>query len=717
MEVGKNMIIFFMVLLMVLGSSDARRYPGRHTKTHDNKGSKEHHHHHDNKGSKEHHHHDNKGSNEHHHHDDKGSKEHHNHDDKGSNEHKSVTLSVVDNQYAIMDNGIVQVTFSIPGGHVVGVEYGGMKNVLDSSHKVSNRGYWDIFWTTKDTEGEEWLSMEKFEVIRNDGDQLELSFSTQWNGDKNLIPVNLDKRFVMLRGSSGFYNYLVIDHDGSFPATTLSQIRVAYRLRKDKFHYMVISDDIQKIMPREEDFARGRPLAYKEAVLWTNTSDPTSKTAVEDKYMYSQDMKDQQVHGWISSDKSPIGFWLIKASTEFYSAGPFKQELTSHVGPVSLVDFFSSHYAGKKLVLSVEDGEAWQKVIGPCFVYLNKASNSQDPYGQLWNNAKDQLQKENDKWPYNFPSSKFYFKANQRGSVQGQLFIRDRYINNNLIHASSAWVGLAAPGEEGSWQTETKGYQFWVKADNDGKFIIKGVLEGEYNLYAWVSGFLGEFRHDTNIIVRQGERISLNEIVFEPPRNGPTLWEIGIPDRTAAEFFVPDPKPGYTNPALLNNDKNKYRQYGLWERYTDLYPNNDLVYTVGTSDYTKEWFYAHVPRGTNDRELQPTTWQVRFPLQNVNPFRRYTLRIALASTNNAQLHIRFNRDPSSRPQFTTGRRMGFDNAIPRHGIHGLYSQFSFDVPGSFLRNGMNTLDLTQPICSSFWSGVMYDYLRLEGPIF
>lgn len=40
----------------------------------------------------------------------------------------------------------------------------------------------------------------------------------------------------------------------------------------------------------------------------------------------------------------------------------------------------------------------------------------------------------------------------------------------------------------------------------------------------------------------------------------------------------------------------RFRQYGLWERYTDLYPDNDLVYTVGVSDYSKDWFYAQVTR-------------------------------------------------------------------------------------------------------------------------
>ena len=41
---------------------------------------------------------------------------------------------------------------------------------------------------------------------------------------------------------------------------------------------------------------------------------------------------------------------------------------------------------------------------------------------------------------------------------------------------------------------------------------------------------------------------------------------------------------------------NRFRQYGLWDRYTALYPRNDLVYIVGVSDYKKDWFYAHVTR-------------------------------------------------------------------------------------------------------------------------
>lgn len=56
---------------------------------------------------------------------------------------------------------------------------------------------------------------------------------------------------------------------------------------------------------------------------------------VDDKYQYSTEDKDNQVHGWICSDP-PVGFWMITPSDEFRVAGPIKQDLTSHAGPITL---------------------------------------------------------------------------------------------------------------------------------------------------------------------------------------------------------------------------------------------------------------------------------------------------------------------------------------------------------------------------------------------
>lgn len=45
----------------------------------------------------------------------------------------------------------------------------------------------------------------------------------------------------------------------------------------------------------------------------------------------------------------------------------------------------------------------------------------------------------------------------------------------------------------------------------------------------------------------------MGDLVFEPIRDGPTLWEIGIPDRSAAEFYIPDPDPTYVNKLYVNH--------------------------------------------------------------------------------------------------------------------------------------------------------------------
>lgn len=40
-----------------------------------------------------------------------------------------------------MDNGILQVTLSKPGGIITGIKYNGVDNVLEVRNKETNRGY------------------------------------------------------------------------------------------------------------------------------------------------------------------------------------------------------------------------------------------------------------------------------------------------------------------------------------------------------------------------------------------------------------------------------------------------------------------------------------------------------------------------------------------------------------------------------------------------
>lgn len=624
----------------------------------------------------------------------------------------------VTSRYVLIKNDIFELTLSNPDGMVTGVRYNGVGNLMEILNKEDNRGYWDIVWNPP---GErtgifDVIKGTDFRIIYHDENQAEVSFTRSWDPslEGKAVPLIIDKRFIVLRGSSGFYTYGIYEHKEGWPDFGIGETRVAFKLRNDKFHYMAMADNRQRIMPMPDDRLppRGQQLAYPEAVLLVDPINPKLKGEVDDKYQYSCEDQYNNVHGWISSDP-PIGFWQITPSDEFRTGGPLKQNLTSHVGPTMLAMFLSAHYAGDDLSPKFTNGEYWKKVHGPVFMYLNSSQDASDP-SLLWEDAKVQMMMEKESWPYDFALSEDFQKTEQRGCISGRLLVRDRYIiDGEDLYATSAYVGLALPGEAGSWQRECKGYQFWCRADEDGSFYIKNIVAGNYNLYAWVPGFIGDYKFDATLTISSGDDIYLGDLVYEPPRDGPTMWEIGIPDRSAAEFYVPDPNPNYVNRLFINHP-DRFRQYGLWERYAELYPDRDLVYTIGESDYSTDWFYAQVTRRTDQNTYQPTTWQIRFNLDSVSPNSNYKFRVALASSANAELQVRFNDQDRVVPHFTTGL-IGRDNAIARHGIHGLYWLFNIAVSSAWLVRGMNTIYLKQPRNQSPFQGIMYDYLRLEGP--
>ena len=48
----------------------------------------------------------------------------------------------------VLDNGIIQVTFSIPEGFIIGIRFGGIDNVLDVTNRLSDRGYLPLIFLT-----------------------------------------------------------------------------------------------------------------------------------------------------------------------------------------------------------------------------------------------------------------------------------------------------------------------------------------------------------------------------------------------------------------------------------------------------------------------------------------------------------------------------------------------------------------------------------------
>lgn len=626
---------------------------------------------------------------------------------------KKVSLTTKGN-YVIMDNGLVKLTILKPQGFLTGVKYGGMDNLLDIKSNESGRGYWDANWSLPGGDDRyQLIKGAEYSVIHQSNDCLEVSFKSTYNlsAPGMALPLSVDTRYIIRTGVSGFYCYAVYERPQGCRAFDLAQTRMVFKLRQEKFHYMAITDEKQRVMPVPEDLlpGRGKQLIVPESVLLVNPVNPDLKGEVDDKYQYSMDNKDGGLHGWISSGPI-IGFWVIVPSYEFRNGGPTKQNLTVHTGPACLAMCHSTHYIGDDILAHFGEGETWRKVFGPFFVYLNSTTKASKAHN-LWSDAKKQRKIEETSWPYDFVSSPYYLAASERGSASGRLFVQDRYISSALIPAKNAYIGLSVARTEGAWQTESKSYQFWVQTDSSGSFSIRNVIPGVYGLHGWVPGFIGDYLEKTLITITADSETQLGNLTFVPLRHGPTLWEIGYPDRTAIDYFVPDVNPMYVNRLFLNGPE-KFRQYGLWDRYTDIHPESDQVFTVGFNDPKKDWFFAHVDRRGPDKYL-PTTWTIKFNLNSVTGG-TYKLRLAVASATRSDLQVHINSLDQEHLVFQV-MNLGTDNTVCRHGIYGLYRLFNFDISSSLLLKGDNSMYLTQARGGDALCGILYDYIRLEAP--
>ena len=129
--------------------------------------------------------------------------------------------------------------------------------------------------------------------------------------------------------------------------------------------------------------------------------------------------------------------------------------------------FLGPHYVGRDMVIQFEEGESWKKVLGPVFIYLNSGDHPSCKR-DLWEDAKARARAEVSRWPYTFTASPDFAKACERGSVTGRLWVRDDVANAKQQQqqpAAMAYVGLAAPGQPGSWARESK-VRNWPASSN-----------------------------------------------------------------------------------------------------------------------------------------------------------------------------------------------------------------------------------------------------------
>ncbi|HEV2437765.1 MAG TPA: polysaccharide lyase family protein [Verrucomicrobiae bacterium] len=566
---------------------------------------------------------------------------------------------------------------------------------------------------------------------------------------------DIEIRYTLDRGLSGLYAYAIFTHKTNDPATGIGEARFAAKLNPEIFNYLNVDANRRRVMPTPAEWLAGTELNFPEARR-LNTG--LYRGQAEHKYDYSADQFDTRAYGWLGT-QSHLGFWFINPSVEYLSGGPTKYELTGHLdisdeaAPVLLNYWRSSHYGGA--VCFITNGEAWTKVVGPFLIYCNSGPTPD----ALWQDALARAAQEQAAWPYGWVEGVDYPHKVRRATVSGRLVMHDPQapglvLSNLLVgltapdylpptiprgrggfggfgfggggedettHQPGADVAHTPPGNaENSvtsrnagrrfrgrpfggfqfgprlvtWQTDAKHYEFWVRGDASGRFTIPNVDAGTYSLHAIADGVLGEFTV-TNLTVAAGETLDLGNLNWRPVRYGKQLWDIGIPNRSAAEFFKGD----------------DYYHWGWYLQYPRLFPQG-VNYVIGRSDFHRDWFFEQVPHNADPNNTtgrgrgRSTTWTITFHLPKA-PHGRAMLRLAICGSSTRTITVTVNGRPAG-----VVPAPPYNATINRDGIAGTWTESDLPFDASLMRSGTNVMGLTIP-AGPLTSGIMYDYLRLE----
>jgi rhamnogalacturonan endolyase len=586
-------------------------------------------------------------------------------------------------------------SFTLANGHVTAQvsKRAGTFTLKYKDLEVIGRGYWSQVGRSSAGDiasfGSKRSSSVRIDPAKNDGARVEVSCKFGYDGKSPGLPVDVDMRYALGRGDHALYVYAVWEHKPDYPSFSVGEARMACKLNPDVFDYLTVDANRRRVMPSGSDWDKGETLNMKEVRRMTTG---VHKGEVEHKYDYSAVMPDTPAYGW-SSTKHHVGVWLINPSFEYVAGGPTKVELTGHLDvnpgglPTLLNMWHGSHYGGSSMV--VAEKESWIKVVGPFLLYCNSA----DDHDKMWKDALAKAKTEREAWPYAWVSDPAYPSAAGRGAVSGKLSVDDPLAPK--VNVRNMRVGLASPpyspgGRAGvvDWQRDSKFYQFWTRAEEDGSFSLRNVRPGKYTLYAFADGVLGEFSV-ADVAVAAGEKRDLGKLVWKPVRHGRQLWEIGVPDRSAEEFRHGD----------------DYWRWGLYFDYPKEFPK-DVNFVVGKSDWKKDWNYCQPPRIDGAR-VESTTWSITFDLPEAVKGKA-TLRLAVAGS----------RNPRGVEVAVNGKSVGGTGPLPeagvmhRDGIRGYWCERSVAFDAALLKAGENVLKLKVP-ANSWVNGVLYDYLRLE----
>ena len=537
-------------------------------------------------------------------------------------------------------------------------------------------GYVQIAFTSrKDNPKMNW----DYRVVRSSPEFVEIAFVNT----SSECPFEFSSHFILRAGESGFHHYLTWGHDASRQPGVIKLAQYNFALRIDPLLFTMAAADDQRITP----FPDGNLLTHDKTVMDSTYKLPDG--TFYSKYFFSTERDEKHtVYGAMGNG---LGIWMIMPSHEHLNGGPEHQELAVHqanASQVLLAHAQGAHYGAGILTSDSKDG-SWTKVSAPWFVYVNAGASQ----AEMWKDARQHAAEAAAAWPYSWLDDAIF--QLKRGVVMGTI------VTNNSKPLSGARVILAAHDEKAGkllWQQQWRGYRFYSWAGDDGRFEMKGVRAGEYDLYAWQPGSFGTFVKK-GVHVDPGESVSLSNIVWNQPTRE-ILWQIGTPDHSAQEFGFGD----------------NFRQWGLWQEIATKYPEG-VNYTIGKS-LARDWPFEMAIAQKTDLSWHLPVWSVQFENTSVRSGKAILMLGVAAFEGKVQPQLKFSLNGEDIGSVSD---LEISGAAHRSGVHAGYQERTVIFDASKLKVGSNTLVITMPLpghnpikaLGSPEAALLWDALRLE----
>ena len=604
-------------------------------------------------------------------------------------------------------NGVgANVTLSYSGGNATLANGVITAVIATSSAQVTSY----LFYGTQmlDTSGRIYYSMDGgtsyenpgncvYSVTTSNADMVDISCKVTWANNPNRVHAfDIDCHYVLRRGDTGLYAYAILSHPASYPATSVGEWRIVWKLPHSStdwtFERIYVDALRNWYWGTYSDFVSEASTGIGEIKTITTGA---RAGLMDCKYEYAAEY--QKIGCWgHASDTNKIGVWFVLGGYDYLNDGPNMTDLT--VAESYLLQHFGrDHFGGSGT--SVAAGETWSKIFGPFLLYCNKTTAANHQGDALWADAKAQAAAEISAWPYAWLTNSDYPADNLRGTATGKIILTDP-LKPLLNVSTNTWVGVSQPDPGGNWQFDSKHYQYWVHPDTSGNFSIAHIRPGTYTLSAWTAGAVSEFTL-TNVSITVNTTNALGNLNWTNTHPGGQIaWEIGVPDRSAAEF---------------KHGTNYWYPY-LWTTYTNDFPN-PLTYNVATSNWANDWNYAQPGYLTGTTNWAQWKWRINFTLTNLPTSGSATMTFGIASIYYGAVDVYVNDESTMTGEVAVNIAGGGGggNALIREGIHAKYGFGYQSIPLSALRVGTNTITLIQRSINGGFNHVMYDYVNLELP--